>query len=383
MLVFHHLAVERIVTSLLEAKNPLIITSYLGRNPAAVPKLIQLVDLLALPVFSSCLSHVNIPFDHISHVGLSFGQPNPLVSEADFLLMIDTDIPYIPLKTQPSPTCKIFHIDCDPLKDRMSFFAYPAELRARADAELALEQIFDVVHSRAASLDQSLIGTRRTALETKKKAHLKDLKALEVSAPNDIMTAPLIVSSLRTKAPENTLILNEAISNYPIVWEHFAPKLPGSLLSSGASSLGWALGAAVGAHLAGEAFSQHKKDLVAVVVGDGSFIFGVPSASYWMARRYETPYLTIVLNNGGWKSPRLSMLGVHPEGLGSKASAKDLNISFGPDNPDYGAIAAAAGGAWFKKVMKASELDAAMTEAINVVMKEKRCALLDCWLERF
>jgi acetolactate synthase-1/2/3 large subunit len=79
---------------------------------------------------------------------------------------------------------------------------------------------------------------------------------------------------------------------------HFAPTQAGSLYTSGASSLGWALGSAIGASLAGNADSSHKKDLIVVTVGDGSFIFGVPSAAYWMARRYETPFLTIVFNNG-------------------------------------------------------------------------------------
>lgn len=97
------------------------------------------------------------------------------------------------------------------------------------------------------------------------------------------------------------------------------------------------------------------------------------------------PFLTIVLNNGGWKSPKLSLLGVHPTGLGSQATSGDLNVSFGPDamNPDYGGIAAAAGGAWSKKLMRESELEEAMKEAIRVVMIERRCAVLDCWLERF
>ena len=58
--------------------------------------------------------------------------------------------------------------------------------------------------------------------------------------------------------------------------------------SSGASSLGWALGAAIGVQLAADAQPELKQELVAVVVGDGSFIFGVPSAAYWIARRYET-----------------------------------------------------------------------------------------------
>lgn len=80
------------------------------------------------------------------------------------------------------------------------------------------------------------------------------------------------------------------------------------------------------------------------------------------------------------------MLGVHPDGLGSRSSSADLNVSFGPSdelNPDYGGIAAAAGGAWSKKVKKVDELEEAMKEAIRVVLEEKRSAVLDCWLPRF
>lgn len=61
-----------------------------------------------------------------------------------------------------------------------------------------------------------------------------------------------------------------------------------ALLTSGGSSLGWGLGAAIGAILAGQADERYAKDLVTLIVGDGSFIFGVPSAAFWMARRYET-----------------------------------------------------------------------------------------------
>ena len=88
----------------------------------------------------------------------------------------------------------------------------------------------------------------------------------------------------------------------------------------------------------------------------------------------------------GWKSPKLSMLGVHPSGLGASGPTSELNVTFGPEdslNPDYGGIAAASGGAWSRKVKKASELQAAMEEALRVVREDKRCAVLDCWLPRF
>lgn len=375
--------VETIATALAQAKKPLIVTSYLGRNKAAVDQLVKLVDLLGIPVFSSCLSTVNLPFDHVSHAGVSFGQHNPLVEEADVILIIDSDVPWVPMHTKPSASAKIYHIDCDPLKERIAFHAFPSLIRARADGAIALEQIYDFLTSSSSLLAPAEIISRRARLTSTKRATEASLAALEATPSDDILTAPFIVASLRRNSPAKTTVCNEAISNYPHVWNHFTPTRAGSMHSSGASSLGWALGAAIGVALAGKEEGAEAEDLVAVVVGDGSFLFGVPSTSYWIARRYETPFLTIVLNNGGWKSPKLSMLGVYPTGLGSQASAGDLNVSFGPDAPDYGGIAAAAGGAWARKVNKASELEEAMKEAIRVVREEKRSALLDCWLERF
>ncbi|GAA5906270.1 hypothetical protein JCM5296_000300 [Sporobolomyces johnsonii] len=380
--------VTRIISSPLKAKNPLLITSYLGRNPAAVDELVKFVDLLAVPVFQSCLSYVNLPCDHPMHVGVAFGGNNPLVEEAECILVIDSDIPWIPLLTKPQASAEIFHIDCDPLKERMAFHACPALVRAKADSALALEQLCD--HASTLSLPTSSIEARRASLVEKKASLTASLRALEAPEEGnpEIMTAPLIVATYRRLIAAQklkSLVCNEAISNYPHVWNHVSPGA-GEVMSSGASSLGWALGAAIGAQMAGAVHAELRKDIVTVVVGDGSFLFGVPSASYWIARRYETPFLTIIFNNGGWKSPRLSMLGVHPSGLGVAASAGDLNISFGPTddlNPDYGGIAAAAGGAWAKKVKTASELEEAMKEAVRQVVEEKRSAVLDCWLTRF
>ncbi|SDA03032.1 BZ3500_MvSof-1268-A1-R1_Chr11-1g03269 [Microbotryum saponariae] len=380
-------AVKRIAESLAKAKKPLFISTYAGRNPSSVEPLTRLAELTASPVFSSCPSTVNLDFDHYLHAGVNFGQHNPLVEPADFILILDCDVPWLALHTKPSRSAEIFHIDCDPLKEKMLAYSYPALLRAKADVGLACQQLIDYLSSPNSALDSTLIEERRSEWKQKKQQRDAELLSLETPGKGDLLTAPLIVASLRKNSnPEKTLVCNEAISNYPHVWNHFKPRVPGSLLSSGASSLGWSLGAAIGAKFAGDADSSFEKDLIAVVVGDGSFVFGVPSASYWISRRYDAPFLTIVLNNGGWKSPTLSMIGVHPNGLGSRSTAGDLNVSFGPTddlNPDYGAIAQASGGAWCAKVKYAHELEEKMKEAIRVVKEEKRSAVLDCWLERF
>ncbi|GEM11154.1 acetolactate synthase [Rhodotorula toruloides] len=382
-------SVKRIADALLRAKKPLIITSYLGRNPLAVDALTKFVDLTAIPVFQPTLSTVNLPFDHPSHVGVAFGGRWEVVEEADCILIIDSDVPWIPLHTKPREDAEVFHLDVDPLKERMAFAAYPALLRAKVDAATALSQLHSYISSSSSfSASKSAIDARRAELVAKHQAATKGLLKLEELPKDDVMTSSFIVGAYRRIAEEaqvKSLVCNEAISN---VWNHIIPKRANSLISSGASSLGWALGAAIGASQGSHDFPSpsSESDLVTVFVGDGSYIFGVPSAAFWMARRYETPFLTVVFNNGGWKSPKLSLLGVHPTGLGATGQTSDLNVTFGPSdslNPDYGAIAAAAGGAWFEKVKKASALEGVLREAIRVVREEKRCAVVDCWLTRF
>ena len=91
--------------------------------------------------------------------------------------------------------------------------------------------------------------------------------------------------------------------------------------------------------------------------------------------------MTVILNNVGWKAPKLSLLGVYPDGHGSKASRDQLTIGFGPEPPDYAQIAVAAGDAWGRRISKAEELQETIHEAINVVIKQRRCAVVDCVVE--
>lgn len=70
----------------------------------------------------------------------------------------------------------------------------------------------------------------------------------------------------------------------------------------------------------------------------------------------------------GWNAPRNSLLLVHPDGLGSKATNEEINISFDPV-PDYSGIAKAAAGGKLHaaKVDSAGDLDAVLKEAIDKV----------------
>jgi acetolactate synthase-1/2/3 large subunit len=70
----------------------------------------------------------------------------------------------------------------------------------------------------------------------------------------------------------------------------------------------------------------------------------------------------------------MSALAVHPQGYASRANA--IGVEFDPA-PDHSAIAAAAGGAYARKIERIDEVEAALAEAFAVVRDEKRCAVLD------
>ena len=270
------------------AEHPLIVTSYVGRNSRAVTGLVDLSERLVIPVYASCPTTVCFPMSHPYFVGLSYGMDqNIWLREADVILVIDSDIPWIPMHNKPRADARIFHIDVDVLKQNMGMFHIDAEIRAQADGELALAAILhEVDKSQAPTVAMTRRENKIIAFHEQWLAALKDA---EDPSNSSFITVPHVISTLRTAVPEKTLFLNEGVSNYVPVWSHLRPTRPGSAFTSGASSLGWGLGAAIGASLGKDAVpGSNDNEFIVLIVGDGSFLFGVPSSAYWIARRYET-----------------------------------------------------------------------------------------------
>jgi hypothetical protein len=82
--------------------------------------------------------------------------------------------------------------------------------------------------------------------------------------------------------------------------------------------------------------------------------------------------------NAGWNAPRKSLLLVHPDGLGAKATNEEINISFATV-PDYSGIAKAAAGGDLHaaKVDRAEDLEKVLKEAIAAV-QGGQTAVVDC-----
>ena len=348
-----------IAGALARARHPLVVTGYLGRDTAAVPELVALCDLLAIPVIESAPHHVNFPASHPMHAGYQWTtkDQNPVLAEADVILAIDSDVPWIKVTSRPAPDAEIYYVDIDPLKSQMPMWHIPARRFAAANSRLALAQITGFVRDNGLAA-RAVVAQRRadvTALHDAQRG-ARDLR----EQPEDGKITPQYLTACvrDTLAGEDALFLTEAITSFEVVAEHLRASRPGSLIGSGGGSLGWAGGGAVGAKLAA------PDRTVVCLVGDGSFLFGVPSSAQWVARRYGTPALTVIYNNRGWKAPKMSALAVHPRG--AAAEADDFNVSFEPA-ADLPAIAAAAGGAFGANVTDPAELPGVLTQALAAV----------------
>lgn len=358
--------IRSLVDDLVKAKNPLIVTSYLGRNPEAVGELEKLCNRLAIPVLESVPHTMNFPTDNPMHIGYQWNVPNQneLLAEADFVLVLDSDVPWIPTKNKASDDATIYYIDVDPIKEEMPLWYIPSKRFFKADSQIALQQIYQYLGKK--KIVNDAVEARWNRIKAVHDRQKEERRLLEEPS-EDVITPEFLTACVREVIDEDTIVLNEGISSYQAICTHIGPKKPGTMHGSGSGSLGWNGGAAIGAKLA------NPDKTVVSLTGDGSYLFSNPSVVHWMAKRYDTPFLTVIYNNSGWKSPKLSTLGVHPNGIANEIN--HFGVDFDPP-ADLAKIAEAAGGAYAQTIKNPAELRDALNYGMNLV-KEGRTVVLD------
>ena len=333
-------------------------------------ELVRFCGRLGVGVLESVPSYVNYPHGNPLYQGNHWNHPfqNRALAEADFILVVDSDVPWIPSVSKPSDGVSIAIIDIDPLKQSTPLWSIRARQCYRADAATAFAQLNARLDS--VEIDEEAPDRRRDHYAKRHRERKAELARLEAPS-GEVITPEYVTACVRRQVGLEAIVLNEGITNYPAICDHMAREHPGTMFASGGGSLGWSGGAAIGMKLAAP-----EKTFVAMS-GDGSYMFSQPSTVHWMARRYRTPFLQIIFNNRGWKAPKFSALAIHPDGFASRA--EDLDLSFDPP-PDYSGVAAAAGGAFARVVKRPQDVEAAVAEGLKVTLEERRCAVLDVWL---
>lgn len=293
-----------ITDKLIAAERPLVVTGYSGRNRAVVGELVQLANIIkGLRVLDTGGSDLCFPADHPAWLSLRYGNDDS-IRTADTILVIDCDVPWINTQCKPAEDAVIIHLDCDPLKQQMPLFYIDAVLRCRVNIELALDQVLQRLEtdlSAKIAARQGEFDKRWSSLQESHKRRIAALDALAVPNSDGSYGPHYLLSEVRKFCPADTVWAVEAVTNTFTVADQIRPTLPGSWFNCGGGGLGWSGGGALGIKLATDAENggKGKGKFVCQIVGDGCFLFSMPSSVHWIAQRYGIPVLTIVLNNDG------------------------------------------------------------------------------------
>jgi acetolactate synthase-1/2/3 large subunit len=360
-------SLEKTADWLIASDSPLIVTKYLGRNPEAVQSLIELSELLAIPVVQQ-MTYVNFPTDHPLHLGT---QVTKYVRNADMLFFIDTDVPWEPPNRNVlRDGVKIVHLERDPLFTGIPGWGFPADLPVSGCSEVSLPVLNAIIRNKlnGGAVVQAKLDERRKQTEAEHQVMIRELDASVEAVKNQSPIHPYWLSKCIADAMDDkTIIANETITSKLAEVIHL--NRPGSMFNTPlAGHLGWGLGAAIGMKLG------NPDATVIAAEGDGSYMFCAPTACHFTAQKYQIPFLTVIYNNQVWNASLNAARGLYPDGVAARTRnfpGTDLTPS-----PNF-ELTAQACGAYAARVEDPAALADALAKALKVVKDEKRQALLN------
>jgi len=340
------------------AEKPLIITTASGAE--ALAPLGRIAEKYALPVVTQRQRVVCLPTSHPMHMGYD---PQGLIQEADLVIVLDADVPWIPSEQHPLPNCRFVSIGEDPAFRRYPMRSFPSDLAITSNTASALQTLEQALGTH--TIPEVRIAARRVRANEFNKKRKEQLAKASAVPPGDKITKAYLSRMIAETVGDDAVIFNE----YSMEQDYCPREKPDTFYGlSAAGGLGWGFGAALGAKLAA------PEKLVVATLGDGAYMFSNPMVAHWVSDVHKLPILTIIFNNSRYGAVRGATLSMFKEGVAGQDDGRfmaDLNPS-----PAFEAAVKAQGGHG-ERVEKAADLPAALARARDVVVKEKRQALVN------
>ena len=280
-------------------------------------------------------------------------------SDADLIIVLDSDTPWIEATNAPGPETIVVHIGPDPHFARMPVRGFRTDLAISSDSVEAILAVDREARAPSAALQRSKAlaqsaTQRRDAAQVKAKA-----------GNTNPMSAEWISHCVSEIMDEEAV----AFSELGLLPAYMTLKGPNRLFNNvHAGGLGWAMPAALGAQL------MRPDRLTIACMGDGSYMFANPVACHQIAEALRLPILTIIKNNAMWNAVRRSVVNGYPDG--SAAMSNTVPLTSLEPLPDFAAIARASR-AHAERIEDGRELPAALQRAVGIIRTEKRQVLLD------
>ena len=345
-------SIEEAAHMIAKAQFPLIVTSSIGRDPAAITELAKLADEFSLPVVQTEARDYNMASDHPMNLGFEAAS---WIAKADLVIVLECAIPWIPRAGGPRHDAKIITISSDPLLARYPFKEIESDLLVAGDPCAALRGLRECLAGMPGAKNGTSASRRQAASAAREEGKARRKALIEkVKDQNPIHLAYLAHCINQVKA-ENAIIVSELGVPQAALNLTQPRSFMGGLLSGG---LGFGLGAALGAKLAAP-----EREVIATV-GDGSYMFGNPLPYHYVGRAESLPTLTIITNNMMWGAVRQSTLDVYPDGRAAKANIMPLT-ELRP-SPDFEKVVETCGGRG-EKVTSAADLLPALERGLDAV----------------
>lgn len=335
--------IAKVAQWLLKAERPLIITSNVGASKVAFLALSELAEAQSIPVVNFHQRFINISSDHPMNGG---HDPAKWVPDADLILVLEADVPWIPSLVSPADNAKIVHIGEDPIYSKYPMRSFPSDISIATSSIQFIEAL-----SVAMGMPEKADVRREWA--TTRIAKIQE-DYLHAGREQEELTPEYISRIIGELAGEDAIIVNE----YPLRVEQCQRTKPGTYMGlSPAGGLGWGFGAALGIKLA-----DRKKTVIATL-GDGAYIFCNPTACHWVSEANDLPILTVIFNNALHGAVRNSTLAMYPDGVAAKSGGRML-ADLSP-SPAFETLAGTKGHG--EKVTSVAELKPALKRALAAV----------------
>jgi tartronate-semialdehyde synthase len=360
----HPPAIERAVEMLLSAERPLLMPGGGVILADASAELVELAELLQVPVVPTLMGWGAIPNDHPLYAGLAGIQTqtragNQALLDSDLVLAVgarfaDRHTGNLEVYRRDR---RFIHIDVEPTQIGRVF---GPDLGIVSDAKLALQALVEAARRR--------VGAGRAATAWAGQVPDRRRQLARKTDYDDVPIKPQRVFQELNEYFDQDTVFVTAIGLYQI-WsgqfqEVFRPRH--YLICGQAGPLGWEVPACIGAKLG------HPDKAVVGVVGDYSFQFLMEEVA--VACQYEVPFVLVMLNNAYL-------------GLIRQAELKyDMNYAVNIDfDESYGIdhVKVMEGmGALGRRVEQPEEIREALEWAVAAAEEHRRPVLVEVLIER-
>ena len=281
----HPLQIKKAVKLLLNAERPMILAGGGVNLSNASPELLQIAELLMMPVTTTFMGKSCFPETHplsMGNIGMHGTMlANKMILEADVLLAVGTRFQDRSTGTLDDfcPDAKIIHIDIDAAEIGKNV---DVDVPIVADAKLTLKLIQQqLVHK---------IKKREDTLWFNRVKEVKEKFLSEMDLGKGDLTSPKLLKELRKLLPEKAIIATEVGQNQMWAALHFQTIKPRTFISSGGlGTMGFGFPAAIGAKVACPSCP------VVDIAGDGSF--RMTEQELGTSVTEDIPVVVVVLNN--------------------------------------------------------------------------------------